>query len=242
MGDHRSQLPKAGTAPRPVPAAQRAAQPAAARPQQRMGLQGAQAVQVRLAASRGNAASARVDNVTTSKSNSATVQPEKNYGEHYGEYLRSGAAYGDGPGTVASGYDDWALGKGYISKEDWKARAAARGVPAAPVAAAVAALTAVYGIAEVPAATIGLIARFKKLSRFRKPLSKEAEKSIRSLEKKIAEHEKKLEDFKKSPTVRPGMDHMPKDVIEKAQQRRIRHLEAEIQTFKDNIEKILNGN
>jgi hypothetical protein len=61
------------------------------------------------------------------------------------------------------------------------------------------------------------------------------------LEKQIAAHEKKLADFKANPTVRPGMEGQPKEVIEAAQQSRIRHLEKEIQTFKENIEKLRRG-
>jgi len=72
-------------------------------------------------------------------------------------------------------------------------------------------------------------------------LSKEAQKGIRSLEKQIAQHEKKLADFKANPTVRPGMENLPKEVIEQQQKARIRHLETEIQTFKDNIDKLKNG-
>jgi uncharacterized protein YceH (UPF0502 family) len=69
-------------------------------------------------------------------------------------------------------------------------------------------------------------------------LAKEAEKGIRSLEKRIAEHEKKLADFKENPTVRPGMEGQPKGKVEAQQQARIEHLEKEIKTFKDNIEKL----
>jgi hypothetical protein len=72
-------------------------------------------------------------------------------------------------------------------------------------------------------------------------LTKQAQKSIRSLEKQIAAHEKKLADFKASPTVRPGMENLSKEMVEKQQQGRIEHLETEIQTFKNNIQKIMNG-
>jgi len=64
---------------------------------------------------------------------------------------------------------------------------------------------------------------------------------IRSLEKQIAQHEKKVDDFRANPTVRPGMEKLPKEVIEKQQQERIRHLEKEIETFKKNIEKYKTG-
>ena len=72
-------------------------------------------------------------------------------------------------------------------------------------------------------------------------LSPEAQRGIRSLEKRVAEHEAKLADFKANPTVRAGMEGQPKEVIEAAKQSRIKHLEKEIQTFKENIEKIRRG-
>jgi RHS repeat-associated protein len=72
-------------------------------------------------------------------------------------------------------------------------------------------------------------------------LSKEAQRSIRSLQKQIATHEKKLAEFKTNPTVRPGMEELPIDIIRKAQERRILHLEREIQTFKNNIDKVVKG-
>lgn len=71
--------------------------------------------------------------------------------------------------------------------------------------------------------------------------AKQAEKGIRSLLKRISEHEKKLNDFKATPTVRPGMEGQPQEVIEAAQQARINHLETEIQTFKNNIQKLMSG-
>jgi hypothetical protein len=45
------------------------------------------------------------------------------------------------------------------------------------------------------------------------------------LEKQIAKHEKKIQDFIENPTVRPGMEHLSREVIQKQQQRRIQHLE-----------------
>jgi RHS repeat-associated protein len=96
----------------------------------------------------------------------------------------------------------------------------------------------------------GLAAKFfgdatKRVLKFFRPgteLSKQAQKGIRSLEKQIVKHEKKLADFKKNPTVRPGMEHLPEDVIRKQQARRIQHLEEEIRAFKENIEKLKQGN
>ena len=63
----------------------------------------------------------------------------------------------------------------------------------------------------------------------------------RSLEKNIAEHRAKLEEFRSNPTVRPGMENLPEEVIRAQQARRIQHLETEIRTFQNNIQKILDG-
>ncbi|NSZ15621.1 RHS repeat-associated core domain-containing protein [Agrobacterium vitis] len=71
-----------------------------------------------------------------------------------------------------------------------------------------------------------------------KELSPEEQRSIRSLEKRIQEHLQKVEDFKANPTIRPGMENQPPDVIEKQWQSRISHLEREIRAFQDNIDKI----
>jgi RHS repeat-associated protein len=81
----------------------------------------------------------------------------------------------------------------------------------------------------------------KKATKSATELSKSAQKGIRSLEKRVVEHEKKLADFKANPTVRPGMEGQPESVIKAAQESRIRHLEKEIQTFKENIEKLKGG-
>lgn len=70
---------------------------------------------------------------------------------------------------------------------------------------------------------------------------KSVQKGIRSLEKRIAQHEKKLADFKENPTVRPGMEDQPEAVIKAQQNARVQHLEGEIKTFKENIEKLKSG-
>ncbi len=72
-----------------------------------------------------------------------------------------------------------------------------------------------------------------------KQLSKQVEKGIRSLTKQINAHEKKIADFKANPTVRPGMEGQPQKLIEAQQQSRISHLEKEIDTFINNIRKLL---
>jgi uncharacterized protein RhaS with RHS repeats len=72
-------------------------------------------------------------------------------------------------------------------------------------------------------------------------LTKEETKSVQSLEKRIAEHEQKLAEFKQNPTVRPGMEGLSQEKIAAQQARRIEHLETEIKTFRNNIDKIKNG-
>jgi len=72
-------------------------------------------------------------------------------------------------------------------------------------------------------------------------LSREAEKSVRSLQKQISRHEEKLADFKANPTVRPGMENLPDEVIRQQQLKRIEKIEKEIEIFKENIVKILEG-
>lgn len=71
-------------------------------------------------------------------------------------------------------------------------------------------------------------------------LSPEAIRGIRSLQKRIDEHVAKLEEFKSNPTIRPGMEKMSKEAIAKQQASRVAHLEKEIQTFKQNIQKLQN--
>jgi hypothetical protein len=60
------------------------------------------------------------------------------------------------------------------------------------------------------------------------------------LEKRIDEHQRKLQDFKDNPTVRPGMEKLPQEVVARQHQRRIKHLEQEIKAFRGNIEKLKN--
>ena len=70
-------------------------------------------------------------------------------------------------------------------------------------------------------------------------LSSQQARSVLSLEKRIAEHKRKLEEFMNNPTVRPGMQGLPRELIEKQQAARIAHLRREIETFENNIDKIL---
>ena len=85
------------------------------------------------------------------------------------------------------------------------------------------------------------LGKLKKLKDKTKSLSKAELKSVRSYEKLIKEHQQKIKDFKANPTVRPGMEHLPKEVIQKQWERRVLHLEREIKAFNDNIQKILNS-
>jgi len=69
-------------------------------------------------------------------------------------------------------------------------------------------------------------------------MSTEDKRAVRSLQKQIREHYHKIEEFRNNPTVRPGMENQPADVIAKQQQSRIDHLYKEIRTFERNISKI----
>lgn len=64
-------------------------------------------------------------------------------------------------------------------------------------------------------------------------------RAYRSYDRLIAEHLKKIEDFKANPTVRPGMEDQPIEVIRAQQEARIRHLETEIKTFRQNQQNII---
>jgi hypothetical protein len=90
-------------------------------------------------------------------------------------------------------------------------------------------------------ARLGQVPKVAQAAKGAGELGIEAQRGIRSLEKQIAAHEEKLKEFLTNPTVRPGMENLPKELIQQQQLRRIQKLENEIQTFKDNIRKILNG-
>ena len=72
-------------------------------------------------------------------------------------------------------------------------------------------------------------------------LSREARRGVRSLLKRIEEHKQKILDFRANPSVKPGMEGMSQEAIEAQQAARVTHWETEIQTFTDNIQKILGG-
>jgi len=75
-------------------------------------------------------------------------------------------------------------------------------------------------------------------------LTKSQQKSIRSLGKRIAEHQKKLSDYKANPGAFDNKGILQNAPNEKIRQqiidKRIQHLEKEIKTFQNNINKIIN--
>ena len=76
-------------------------------------------------------------------------------------------------------------------------------------------------------------------------LTKSQLKSIASFEKQIATHTQKLKDFKANPMKfdnKGFLKNAPNDAVrQKIIQGRINHLQQEINTFQNNIQKILNG-
>ncbi len=74
-----------------------------------------------------------------------------------------------------------------------------------------------------------------------KKLTKEELKAVKSYKKQIVKHQEKIKNFKENPTVRPGMENCPQDLSLQQQNLRIKHLEKEIETFLENIVKILGG-
>ena len=83
----------------------------------------------------------------------------------------------------------------------------------------------------------GVSSLLKNVPKGVRELTTQQQKAIRFLEKQIAQHQKEAQDFKDNPTIRPGMENLPKEVIQKQQQIRIQHLQKKINTFKNNIEK-----
>jgi hypothetical protein len=66
-------------------------------------------------------------------------------------------------------------------------------------------------------------------------------KSIRTYKENIAQHQEKLKKFKDNPTIKPGMEKLPKKLIKNQQKKRMDHLKKEMKTFKNNIKKIKKG-
>ena len=143
----------------------------------------------------------------------------------------------DGPSTCAIDRDIAAMNNGDMSKEEFMERSEARAVGAGIGLTIVA--TSYLGTRLVPA--IPIIAKYvakREAAREALRVAKaQATRGIRSLEKRIAEHLKKIEDFKRNPTVRPGMEGMSEEAIKAQQQARIAHLEKEIAAFRAGIEK-----
>lgn len=77
------------------------------------------------------------------------------------------------------------------------------------------------------------------------PLSTSEAKSVRSLEGNIAEHEQKLADYERDPYAYDNkgiLKNAPNDAVrQQIIQGRIRHLKTEINTFRENIQKIIGG-
>jgi len=137
----------------------------------------------------------------------------------------------DGPSTCAIDRDIAAMNSGEMSKDGFASRSEARAAGAVIGAFAGPAIVASGG------RIIPLAARLNRLFG-RQEISPESRRGIRSLEKRIEEHQRKLQEFKENPTVRPGMEKQPQEVIAQQQERRINHLEQEIKTFRGNIEKL----
>jgi hypothetical protein len=78
-----------------------------------------------------------------------------------------------------------------------------------------------------------------------RPLNSSEAKSVRSLEQNVAEHEQKLADYQRDPYAYDNkgiLKNAPSDAVrQQIIQGRIRHLETEINTFRDNIRKIVDG-
>ncbi|RWJ04848.1 MAG: hypothetical protein EOR25_29685 [Mesorhizobium sp.] len=94
------------------------------------------------------------------------------------------------------------------------------------------------GITTHPNPIIKNLARILRSPKVNK-FSNEDIRSLRSLSKQLENHKQKLSEFRQNPTVRPGMENLPQDVIERAQAARIEHLEREIQAFEKNINDIV---
>ena len=115
--------------------------------------------------------------------------------------------------------------------------------PLMPVAVAG---TAVMGVVTIVAAAPTVLAATQSVlapsiaAPVVKELSKQELKSVASLAKQAAKHEQKVADFIANPTVRPGMENLPKAQIEAQQAQRINDIRVEIQrSFVDKIMDII---
>ena len=118
------------------------------------------------------------------------------------------------------------------------------GVGPAQIAAGTLLVVGTGAVVGTEVAAGGILSGIKKLLGFKpaaRALSKSEEKAIDSLNEHIAEHVRKIANFKSNPTVRPGMEHLPKAKIEAQQARRLEHYQQEIDAARKNIQDILNG-
>jgi RHS repeat-associated protein len=126
--------------------------------------------------------------------------------------------------------------KGLIAGIDDAAEAAAAcaAIPACDAAVVEAGAAA---LAEAEAAEAAAVQAAKGAAN----MCRSATRGVNSLLKQIAKHRQKLQDFVQNPTVRPGMEGQPPEVIASQQADRIDHLLDEINTFAQNIEKLIQG-
>ena len=99
----------------------------------------------------------------------------------------------------------------------------------------------VMGQAFAAVIQIWVFGRLVKISVPKIALTRAQLRAIRSYEVQSAKHEQKLYSFMSCPTVMPGMEHLPPELIRAQQLARIRHLQIEIRAFKENIRKIRRG-
>ncbi|MET4616854.1 RHS repeat-associated protein [Stenotrophomonas sp. 2619] len=116
----------------------------------------------------------------------------------------------DGPWTCAIDRDIAAMNSGDMTQDEFASRSEARAAGAVIGASAGPAIVATDG------RVVPLTANLMRLLG-RKEISPEARRDVRSLEKKIEEHQRKLQDFKDNPTVRPGMEKLPQELVARQQ-------------------------
>ena len=78
-----------------------------------------------------------------------------------------------------------------------------------------------------------------------KKLTPSQQRSVSSYQKRVAEHQKKLADYRANPDAFDNKGLLKNAPSEQIRQRiiegRVRHLEKEIQTFQENIDKVLSS-
>jgi RHS repeat-associated protein len=144
----------------------------------------------------------------------------------------------DGPSTCAIDRDIAAMNSGDMSREEFMDRSEARAAGAVIGLGIVA--TGYVGVRALRA--LPIVAKYLTRQQAKREAIREAKaqatRGIRSLERRIEEHVKKLDEFRNNPTVRPGMEGMSEEAIKAQQAARVTHLEKEIKTFRENIEKL----